>query len=118
LSFKFILFFVVISTNYVLAGNTDSLRADFTYEDSWFAPDKGRHLIGSMVTTIFLTKIGERDWNMRSGDSRLMGVTITLSLGIGKEFIDQKNPRNIFSFRDLTADITGIVLGLLILEID
>lgn len=117
MSFRIIVLSGLICVSCIFAGESDSLRTDSTYADSWFAPDKGRHLIGSMLMTVFLSRVCESQWDMSSGDARAIGFSVTFSLGIGKELIDGKNPPNFFSFRDLTANIAGILVGFLILGI-
>ena len=112
---KFVLILILVCAANIFAANIDSLETDSTVSDSWFAADKGRHVVGSMLSTIFLSKICETQLNMSAGEARFIGVSVTFTLGIGKEFIDQKNPRNFFSMKDLTANIAGIVFGLILL---
>ncbi len=84
--------------------------------DRWIAPDKGLHLLGSMMVTIAATKTMQQEFgvNYRSGMKWAMGFTF--SLGVGKELWDSTKPHNIFSWKDLSADVLGIFLGRCILE--
>ena len=115
LSSKLVILLILICVSNIIAVDADSLETDSAATDLWFAADKGRHLVGSMLTTIFLTKICERQLNISSGDARCIGITVTFTLGIGKEYVDQKNPRNFFSVKDLTANFAGIAIGLIIM---
>jgi uncharacterized protein YfiM (DUF2279 family) len=42
---------------------------------------------------------------------------LSFSLGLGKEIYDHRKPSNRFSYKDLTADIVGIVIGVIIVSI-
>jgi uncharacterized protein YfiM (DUF2279 family) len=83
--------------------------------DNWWAQDKGRHLIGSMITTIFIGKVTQQTLNYTKEKSQLIGGGITLTLGIVKEISDSRNPQNRFSVKDILADVAGITLGILLL---
>ena len=39
-------------------------------------------------------------------------------LGLGKEFWDRNQKDNIFSWKDLSADVLGILIGITLLQID
>ena len=83
--------------------------------DRWWAQDKGRHLIGSMISTVFIGKLSQEAWRYSTGQSRYIGGGITLLLGIGKEINDSRNPDNIFSVKDIVADVAGIAIGIFLL---
>ena len=115
--FKYAILFTLAFATNILAVESDSLISDSTVTDHWIASDKGRHLVGSMLTTILMTKVSERQLNMSSDGARYVGISVTFTLGLGKEILDDRKPGNLFSVKDLTANITGIIIGLIILGI-
>jgi len=82
--------------------------------DSWFSPDKGQHLLGSMMATVLISKIGHTQLNMGTHNAQISAATISFSIGLGKELVDGKSLHNQFSWKDLTADIIGITIGLVL----
>ena len=84
--------------------------------DRFFAPDKAQHLMGSLISTVFIYKVFEGSADAGTRESRYLAGGITLSLGISKEIFDSKDPKNHFSWKDLIADIAGIGLGFIIIN--
>lgn len=85
--------------------------------DSWFSPDKGLHLVGSMISTIATTKSIERFGNKKTKQATFVGMGFTLSLGLGKEVWDSRSPKNIFSTKDLFMDVLGTLIGGLLVSL-
>jgi uncharacterized protein YfiM (DUF2279 family) len=86
--------------------------------DKWIAPDKGLHLLGSMMTTIAGTKTLQHHFAIDAHKGRLWAAGFTFSLGVGKELWDSTKPHNKFSWKDLCADVAGMLLGGLILDFE
>ena len=86
--------------------------------DRWFALDKGQHLIGSMILTIGTASSLKKYSKYSDQKSDIVGASFSFFIGFGKEMCDNNKENNYFSFKDLTANITGIVLGLVLLRID
>ncbi|MFH1213000.1 MAG: DUF2279 domain-containing protein [Candidatus Neomarinimicrobiota bacterium] len=84
--------------------------------DKWFAMDKLKHFSTSlyMTTTMFYTQ--RRIIEMRQKNAALNSIGITISLGILKEVRDGSRKNNYFSWRDLTADVLGAGVAMLILN--
>ncbi|MCH7761751.1 VanZ family protein [candidate division TA06 bacterium] len=80
--------------------------------DLWFSQDKAMHL----TTSVFLTGLSYRvyhdEYRNPKQNSRLFATTFTALLGIGKEVYDSTTPTSNASWKDLTADGLGILLGL------
>jgi|GEM_PF-402997 len=95
----------------------DSLAVAREFIDSWFSRDKGLHLAGSLMTTVAISKSLQRFGNKSSTKASYWGVGLTFSLGLGKEIYDHRKPSNRFSYKDLTADIVGIVIGVILVSI-
>ena len=85
--------------------------------DGWFSPDKGYHLIGSMISTTFVGQLSKRGFNATPQNSQYIGAGMTFSLGLAKEIYDSGKPANIFSWKDLTANCVGILVGVLLLGV-
>jgi len=94
------------------AGNT-SVQSN----NIWWAQDKGRHLAGSMISTIFIGKFSQQVFSASTGESQMWGAGITFSLGLIKETFDSQTKGNRFSVEDLIANIAGITIGILLLGV-
>ena len=92
-----------------------NLRVSKT-QDKFFAPDKAQHLMGSLISTVFFYKLLEGSANAGVRESKYLAGGITLSLGISKEILDNRDPKNHFSWKDLVADIAGIGIGFVIIN--
>ncbi|MDX2129886.1 MAG: hypothetical protein SFU91_12710 [Chloroherpetonaceae bacterium] len=55
--------------------------------------------------------------SLPNNDAMLPSAGATLMIGFGKEIADDLSPTNIFSLKDLFADILGILSAILILSI-
>ncbi len=95
----------------------DSSVSDTIRVDSWFGDDKIRHLAGSMILTTFSAQVARQRFNVSQKNAVLIGAGFSFSLGLAKETLDQTKPDNIFSWKDLIADIAGITLGVLLLNL-
>jgi len=91
---------------------TDSTKMEF-----WFGRDKGLHFVGSMIGTVLLVNVNKHAFNVKQQTGNLVGAGIVLSIGITKETIDSSKKSNRFSWKDLAADVAGILIGLAIMEI-
>ena len=89
-----------------------------TRTDRWIAVDKGYHLIGSIISTTGISNSCMQFADIKKEKSIRMGAGITFALGLGKEFWDGHKNDNSFSWKDLSADILGIIIGTLLLQID
>ncbi|MBN2425962.1 MAG: DUF2279 domain-containing protein [Calditrichaceae bacterium] len=99
--------------------NTDPvIENSSANKDTWTGLDKGYHLVGSMIFMIGTAKGFQQYTSCDHQQSVIYGSGITLSLGMGKEIYDSKQKDNHFSYKDLVADIIGLAIGILILNID
>jgi len=85
--------------------------------DQWFGDDKIRHAAGSLILTTLSAQIAMRKFDASQSGGIRIGAGITLGLGLLKETYDQTRPDNFFSTKDLLADIVGITIGILVLNI-
>jgi uncharacterized protein YfiM (DUF2279 family) len=80
--------------------------------DKWIAWDKLEHLgISAFFSATLYNVLHDFYYNDRKS-SLYLSSGLTFSLGLGKEFYDRDIRKTKFSFKDLTADILGIGLGL------
>jgi uncharacterized protein YfiM (DUF2279 family) len=93
-------------------------KASTIHSDSWFSVDKGYHLIGSLISTTGITNSALQFAKFDKEESLYAGAGFTFALGLGKELWDGHKADNRFSWKDLTADMIGILIGSLIMQID
>lgn len=80
--------------------------------DKWLAPDKLEHLaVSAFLSGVSYSVFRDFYYNKKES-SAYFSVTLTLGLGLGKEFYDQRMPTGKFSYKDLVADVLGTALGL------
>ncbi len=85
--------------------------------DKWVASDKVKHFSVSCLLVI-AGKIGSKEvLNFDRAASSTSAVGSALLIGFVKEVIDDLNPNNIFSLKDLAADLLGIALAILLLSL-
>ena len=121
---KFIFFVLFFNFSFLYPGtdsiavnlSADSLNEYNETQDGWFARDKGLHLAGSFISTGFFTMSSERFMDIKKSKSRVIGLSVSISLSLGKELYDSNQQNNHFCFKDLTADMLGIALALLVFK--
>lgn len=119
-----ILFLILFTSTVVYPGDffkgdslkPDSLKQDEEIKDEWLARDKGQHLAGSFFSTGFIIMAGNNFLNFKKEKSRTIGISFTFTLAVGKELYDNQQSDNHFSFKDLTADLLGIGLAVLVFQ--
>ena len=85
--------------------------------DQWFSPDKGYHVMGSLISTTLVGQISMNDFDNSTEKSQLIGAGTTFTLGLAKEIFDSKSPNNYFSWKDLAANGVGIIVGIILIGI-
>jgi uncharacterized protein YfiM (DUF2279 family) len=89
-------------------GHKDTLNLP----DKWIAWDKLEHLGISAFFSATLYNVSHDFYYNDRKSSLYLSSGLTFSLGLGKEFYDRDIRKTRFSYKDLTADILGIGLGL------
>ena len=97
------------------ASTPDSLFTPKKY-DRVIAPDKAKHFTASMISTVFFYKIFEDGLNLNEREGKIYSLSVTIGLGLSKEFYDRSRPTNYFSWKDLLADIAGIAAGFILIN--
>ena len=84
------------------------------YNDRWLARDKVSHLALSAALVGFTYHLLRYEQQKTGASSRNLAAGISLGWGLVKETRDASRPGNHFCFKDLTADLLGAGLGILI----
>ena len=87
-------------------------------QDKWLSPDKGYHVMGSMISTTLVGQISLRSFGTSTEKSQVIGAGATFTLGFVKEINDLHKQQNYFSWKDLAADGVGIIIGIILLSIN
>jgi uncharacterized protein YfiM (DUF2279 family) len=81
--------------------------AQNAWKDEWIKQDKALHFSCSASLSMMGMEIAK---DLRLKDPELIGISFSLAVGIGKEFIYDSRP----SPYDIAANITGAVAGIYI----
>jgi uncharacterized protein YfiM (DUF2279 family) len=77
------------------------------WRNEWLKEDKAAHILAStsltMVSTVML-----QEWGVNRNDADIIGIGISLSVGVCKEFLHDSRP----SPHDLAANMVGAVGGI------
>ncbi|MCB9057115.1 MAG: DUF2279 domain-containing protein [Calditrichae bacterium] len=117
LLFVFIALSAVLNAAEYKTFSTDSLQSNLFPEneieksDFWFGRDKGLHFAGSFILTGIASQSLKHFSKTSANKSIVVGVSFTFSIGLTKEIFDGQKENNIFSYKDLTADALGILVG-------
>jgi putative lipoprotein len=90
---------------------------DYELKDIWFAQDKARHLIGSLYGTVLIGQVGKRFGEYSLSKSNTIAVGSVFIFGLAKEIYDAQKPTNFFSWKDITANAVGILIGIILMGI-
>jgi uncharacterized protein YfiM (DUF2279 family) len=83
--------------------------------DKWVGSDKVKHF-GASFLLVVLGKVGSKELlKFDRAASSVSAVGTALLVGFAKEIIDDLDPKNIFSLKDLIADLLGIAVALFLL---
>lgn len=118
LFFDLNLFAMDTSTNFFKNNNYNSFPFEdqaINTADEWFALDKIQHFTTSMYLTTTAYYFQNREFRISEKNSKTNSIYISLSFGIGKEIWDLHKD-NLFSVKDLIADMAGILTGLIIVN--
>jgi putative lipoprotein len=80
--------------------------------DLWFGKDKARHLIGSFLLVGATSRWYGHQVGMGKKEERIVfGMGVTLVLGVAKEVWDGWSGKGQASWKDLAADVLGLLAG-------
>ncbi len=97
----------------------DSLSSTAKYPaDHWFGRDKGLHFAGSLITAAAISNYLQRFSGTGENKSNNIGMVFGFSVGLGKEIMDSRKQKGRFSYKDLIADLVGIICAGVLLNIE
>ena len=126
-NFRLLVLFIVISAFPVYSAGfcltADSIDTSagndlLTSADPWLGVDKAVHLVGSMISVTGTAVSLQRLCQQSRQDAKVIGFGFTITLGLGKELMDMRKPGGFFSYKDLTADIAGSIIGIILVSQD
>ncbi len=85
--------------------------------DSWLAKDKAAHFLCSALLTGAGAWIHSINHNHGLGQDIRFGAGFAFILGLAKEGRDMVQPRNRWSWKDLAANLAGIALAVILLDV-
>ena len=105
------------------AGQTVTIVADSTSLEqpekiSWMRSDHARHFVGGLYATLFMANLNNRFLDVEKKQSRQMAAGFTLTLALGKEWLDSGRPGNTFSWSDLGAGAAGVAVAIILLGLN
>lgn len=85
--------------------------------DRWLASDKVKHLSVSFALALLGKATAKQALKFDRAASTASATGATLFVGFAKEVIDDLDPNNIFSLKDLAADLLGVLLALALMSL-
>ncbi|MGD9489429.1 MAG: hypothetical protein AB7W47_15530 [Calditrichaceae bacterium] len=107
--------------NYSGADSTKNSFLNSTHKypaDHWFGRDKGLHFAGSLISTAAISNYLRRFSGTGKNKSNNIGMGLGFSVGLGKEIMDSRKQNGRFSYKDLIADLAGIICAGVLLNIE
>ncbi len=97
----------------------DTLTSNVTRSahDRWFAPDKGHHFMASAFLTGFSSYAFRQEAGASERVSNRAAIGFAVSIGVVEEIYDGVRGKGTPGIKDIVADIAGIAVGILILNV-
>lgn len=97
---------VVISLAIIGQGCAHNAR----YNDAWLSKDKAAHFISSAVISGIATKEAMHRGSTDC-DAALIGLTVSMTIGFGKEIYDKHIKETFYSSKDIVWNALGSLAG-------
>ena len=99
--------------------SADSINKNLkrSFHDQWFSQDKAHHFMVSAFLTGFSYYTFKQEFGHSEESTTIAAVSVSLSIGIGKEIYDGVSGKGTPSFKDIVADAAGVAVGILILNV-
>ena len=94
----------------------DSENTNPEVKDDWIAIDKLQHFSYSLLISLGCQYILVNKMNNTEKSSLPISSAFSFSAGLLKELNDKKGKNGYFSFKDMVANIGGIILGAIIIN--
>ena len=79
--------------------------------DGWFSRDKEYHFMAGFIGTTAISGTVRNSFDSPRHKSAEIASSGMIAVGALKETYDSRQPNNHFCWKDLTANVLGIVLG-------
>lgn len=83
--------------------------------DNWKGKDKAQHFLFSMVASAGANAYADHQ-NYGHREGLLIGLSVSISLGVAKELYDSRPEGTGWSWHDFTYDVAGAVAGSLLYQ--
>ena len=80
------------------------------HSDHWFGEDKIAHFFVSSLLGAAATTAAQNN-GVSDCDAPIVGVSLTLAVGTGKEFYDKYFKKTYFSWKDMIWNMLGVTAG-------
>ena len=107
---KWLRVFCVISYACVITLSGCSMIQIDHQKDDWFGPDKYTHLAVTTAISAAAAKAA-REEGHDNCDAALIGFSISMTIGAGKEIYDKRKRKTRYSYRDMIWNTAGSTLG-------
>ena len=87
-----------------------------TISSKWLGKDKIMHFSESAMLTYWNYGVSKDYMHNSNSNSKLFAVSVTFSLGFGKECSDKYLKKTFFSKYDIFYDALGIAVGLILIN--
>ena len=94
----------------------DSENTNPEVKDDWIAIDKLQHFSYSLLISLGCQYILVNKMNNTEKSSLPLSSAFSFSAGLLKELNDKKGKNGYFSFKDMVANVGGIMLGAIIIN--
>lgn len=99
------------------AADSSSCALHHPVHDQWFGQDKAHHFMSSAFLTGFSYYVMKQELDQTHEAATLSAVSFSFTIGLAKEIYDGVSGKGTPSFKDIVADVAGIAVGFLILNI-
>ena len=82
-------------------------------DDKWFAADKYKHFLATTAISAAVASAARHNGS-ENCDAALIGFSVTLTIGAGKEIYDKRVRDTFYSYRDMVWDAAGSITGSLL----
>lgn len=101
----------------LIRDNAHELKKIALQRDEWFGSDKFKHFGISLLLTVSLKVLADNALSFDRDPATFSAAGLTFATGFGKEVCDDTKPNNIFSLKDLVADLAGVLTGVLLVSL-
>ncbi len=99
-------FYIVIILIFLVTGNIQSAPLT-VFGEELFTRNSATHVLTATFLYCYSYEMLKNSGGLESNKSRVVSFSITNMIGMFKEFFDEKQPENKFSYKDLLCNLAG-----------